>query len=67
MGQDVSNASSINIGDYTLEVINLLGINKCFGKASAAMSTLARRVWKMLHSRSTQTFVFIKPCVPSTQ
>ncbi|XP_067900795.1 uncharacterized protein [Heterodontus francisci] len=61
MGLDVRNAPSINIGDYALKVVQeftYLGstitsnlsldaeINKRMGKASAAMSRLAKRVWE---------------------
>ena len=61
MGQDVSEAPSISIGDYTLEVVEdftYLGstissnlsleaeINKRIGKAASAMSRLSTRVWE---------------------
>lgn len=61
MGQDVSNIPSISIDEHTLEVIEeftYLGstipsnlsldaeINKRIGKASTAMSRLAKRVWE---------------------
>ncbi|XP_067902230.1 transmembrane protein 138 isoform X1 [Heterodontus francisci] len=61
MGQDVRNAPSIKIGNHTLDVVQeftYLGstitsnlyldaeINKRVGKASAAMSRLAKRVWE---------------------
>ena len=61
MGQDVSEAPSISIGDYTQEVVvdfTYLGstissnlsleaeINKLIGKAASAMFRLSTRVWK---------------------
>ncbi|XP_067896428.1 uncharacterized protein [Heterodontus francisci] len=81
MGQDVRNAPSINIGDHALEVVQeftYLGstitsnlsfdaeINKRMGKASAAMSRLAKRVWENgALTRNTKVRVY-QACALST-
>ncbi|XP_067880018.1 uncharacterized protein [Heterodontus francisci] len=81
MGQDVRNAPSINIGDHALEVVQeftYLGstitsnlsldaeINKRMGKASTAMSRLAKRVWENgALTRNTKVRV-CQACVLST-
>ena len=81
MGQDVSEAPSISIGDYTLEVVEdftYLGstissnlsleaeINKRIGKAASAMSRLSTRVWENTNlTTNTKTAVY-NACVLST-
>ncbi|XP_067899076.1 uncharacterized protein [Heterodontus francisci] len=81
MGQDLRNAPSINIGDYTLDVVQeftYLGstitsnlsldaeVNKHRGKVFAAMSRLAKRVWENgTLTRNTKVQVY-QACVLST-
>ena len=79
-GQDVSEASSISIGDYTLEVVEdftYLGstissnlsleaeINKRIGKAASAMSRLSTRVWENTNLTTNKIAVY-NACVLST-
>ena len=81
MGQDVSEAPSISIGDYTLEVIEdftYLGstissnlsleaeINKRIGKAASAMSRLSTRVWENTNLTTNTKIAVYNACVLST-
>ena len=81
MGQDVSEAPSISIGDYTLEVVEdftYLGsnissnlsleaeINKRIGKAASAMSRLSTRVWENTNLTTNTKIAVYNACVLST-
>lgn len=81
MGQDVSEAPTININDYTLKVVEeftYLGstvsqnsslepeLNKRIGKASAVMSKLSKRVWENNKLTTETKMAVYKACVLST-
>ena len=81
MGQDVSEAPSISIGDYTLDVVEdftYLGstissnlsleaeINKRIGKATSAMSRLSTRVWETTNLTTNTKIAVYNACVLST-
>jgi len=81
MGQDVSEAPIINIGDYTLQVVEqftYLGstitsnlsldpeLNKRIGKAAAAMSKLTKRVWENNKLTTVTKVAVYRACVLST-
>ena len=81
MGQDVSEAPSISIGDFTLEVVEdftYLGsaissnlsleakINKRIGKAASAMSRLSTRVWENTNLTTNTKIAVYNACVLST-
>ena len=81
MGQDVSEAPSISIGDYTLEVVEdftYLGstissnlsleaeINKRIGKAASATSRLSTRVWENTNLTTNTKIAVYNACVLST-
>ena len=81
LGQDVSSAPSISIGDNTLEVVEsftYLGstisgnlsldteLNSRIGKASAAMARLSKRVWENSMLTSKTKIQVYQACVLST-
>ena len=80
-GQDVSSASNISVGDYTLEVVDefvYLGstissnlsldteLNTRIGKASTAMARLATRVWDNSMLTTNTKMKVYQVCVHST-
>ena len=81
MGQDVSEAPSISVGDYTLEVVedfSCLGsttyinmsldaeINKPIGKAASAKYRLSSRVWENTKLTANTNISGDNTCVLST-
>lgn len=81
MGQDVSSAPSISIGDHTLEVVDnftYLGstissnlsldneLNTRIGKATAVMARLAKRVWDNIMLTINTKMRVYQACVLST-
>ncbi|XP_029938455.1 NLR family CARD domain-containing protein 3-like [Salarias fasciatus] len=81
MGQDVSSAPSINIGDHTLEVVDkftYLGsiissnlshdaeLDTRIGKASTVMARLAKRVWDNSMLTTNTKIKVYQACVLST-
>lgn len=81
MGQDVSSAPNISIGDYTLEVVEdfaYLGstishnlsldteLNKRIGKAATAMARLTKRVWNNSSLTINTKMKVYQACVLST-
>ena len=81
MGQDVSEAPSISIGDYSLEVVKdftYIGstissnlsleaeLNKRIGKAASAISRLTTRVWESTNLTTDTKIAVYNACVLST-
>lgn len=81
MGQDISDAPNINIGDFALQVVEdftYLGstisnslslepeLNKRIGKAAAVMARLSKRVWENNKLTISTKIAVYRACILST-